>query len=217
MKTKFLLIIVIAILLFTGCAKIHEKECNETESETQVIHVEMDQVIYEDYADLYNSADLVVRAHCIGNIESKLEYEYDGNYQKDVLVFAITSADFKIDEIYKGLTDDDLIKISQCYGVEESTGNLVMYSDLTEFNEDDEWIYFLSWDSNYETYFACGDYTGRYSTADISIMENIVNSNDYSDDDARIAGVWNKNLISIEMYKAVFENLLQNSPEVKYD
>ncbi len=165
MKKTIALIASTAMLLTAaaGCGikNNDEKNSKPETSDIEVVHMEVDRIIYSDASKLAESADLIVIGEFIKDSEQELKYEFDPYFGKEVFSDVTSTNEISIKKVLKGSVDSDTIKMSQRYGIDR-TNRLITFSDMTPMEKGDQWIFFLIYDEPNDMYWASGDYTGRY-------------------------------------------------------
>lgn len=134
--------------------------------EYEVVCTLTDFLMYSDFRELQENAELIVIGHFVEDAVEK------GN--------ASTNA-FEITQVLKGSTDDDVIQIYQRYTVNKSSKRIVAYSHLTPMENGSEWICFLKYSDSGDTYYQAGDTMGRYPFREID-TEKLMNG-EYSSND----------------------------------
>ena len=174
MKKVFTTILsALLIVSATGCSDKDTKSVvdNNTEkvSQPKIVKVEGDRIVYYDFDSLEESADLVVTGKFKNDTTQNLKYEYSSEFGKDILVNTVSSNKIEIIKVLKGEADEQTLKVSQRYGFIEESNELVTFSEMTSMEKGDEWIFFLYYDDENDTYWCSGDYSGRYPLPDSSL------------------------------------------------
>lgn len=122
------------------------------DEEYEVVCTLTDFLMYSDFQELQENSELIVIGQFIEDAVEK------GN--------ASTNA-FKITQLLKGSTEDDVIQIYQRYTVNKSSKRIIAYSHLTPMENGSEWICFLICSDSGDTYYQAGDTMGRYPFREI--------------------------------------------------
>lgn len=159
---RLLLTITSVLLLVTviGCGA--NKPVLSTKEKLEIIQVDGDRIVYNNISDLVSSADLIVIGQFEKTTSQELKYEYSAEYNKDILVNAISTNEILVQKVLKGNINNDTLKISQRYGVIDELNQLITFSEMTQMEKGDQWIFFLKYDDINDTYWCSGDYSGRY-------------------------------------------------------
>lgn len=210
MKKKILFVFLLStILLINGCGKqSSDDESNSDNSlskareDYKVSQSESYMIIYENYNDLYEKADLVVKGTFVGDEKTTLTKEFDANANKDVINDFITENTFQVEKVYKGDCKDKQIKIKANYGYDDENKIIMTYSYLTPMKKGTSWVYFLFYSEQRDGYMPAGDYTGRYSLTVLDNMEKYLDSSDNE-----VFGLVGNVKPNKQMYKDVYEKI----------
>ena len=132
-----------------------------------LVKVEGDRIIYYNIDDLFEASDIIVVGEFISDTCQNASCQYNEAFKKPVLVDAVSYNTISVKKVIKGFPADTL-SISQSYGI-SNEGELVSFSGLSPMRKGDDWLFFLSYDEDNDTYWCEGDYTGRYPLPDESL------------------------------------------------
>ncbi len=170
MKNKFSIILsVFASILLIGCGSSSDSSSVNDLKELEIVQVDGDRVVYHTYSDLVEASDLVIIGEFKQDSQQNLIYEYSDYYKKDVLTNAISTNQINVTKVLKGDIKTSTINISQRYGILDEQKQLVTFSEMTAMNKGEQWIFFLYYDEENDTYWCSGDFTGRYPVPDDDI------------------------------------------------
>ena len=120
-----------------------------------------DRRVFEDLAALEDHVDLMVVGKFIDDSEQNERYRYSEFFGKDILYFVTSKNTIEVEKVLIGNANiGDTLQIVQEYGIVD--GDLVTFSDLTPMQKGDEWLFFLTKDSDLDVYYCVGDSDGRY-------------------------------------------------------
>lgn len=124
--------------------------------------------VFEDLAALEAHVDLMVVGKFIDDSEQNERYRYSDFFGKDILYFVTSKNTIEVEKVLIGNANiGDTLQIVQEYGIVD--GDLVTFSDLTPMQKGDEWLFFLTKDSDLDVYYCASDTFGRYP---VSSTEN---------------------------------------------
>lgn len=117
--------------------------------------------VFEDLDALEDHVDLMVVGKFIDDSEQNERYRYSEFFGKDILYFVTSKNTIEVEKVLIGNANiGDTLQIVQEYGIVD--GDLVTFSDLTPMQKGDEWLFFLTKDSDSDVYYCAGDSDGRY-------------------------------------------------------
>ena len=120
-----------------------------------------DRRVFENLAALEDHVDLMVVGKFIDDSEQNERYRYSEFFGKDILYFVTSKNTIEVEKVLIGNANiGDTLQIVQEYGIVD--GDLVTFSDLTPMQKGDEWLFFLTKDSDSDVYYCAGDSDGRY-------------------------------------------------------
>lgn len=218
---KKIIALTISIVLLCGLTACSSKEkavekqeittqkaeaVQETYNGVPLVRVCADRMIYDNFKELEEAADLVVIGEFAEEAQQTLEYQYMGQFGKEVITGAVSSNVIKVNEVLKGEQPEGDIKISQRYGYDKDNNNqLVTFSDLTPMEKGDKWVFFLFWSEEDETYWTTGDYTGRYPLPTAEIKQLCKSTGDTQRVKENIDWGNYDNYADVEIYNDIIE------------
>lgn len=161
MKNKvfaLFLLLSVSLFAFAGCA---DTPANKDYSDYKTINIDTDRAIYSGLDELLYASDIVVLGKFCSDTEQELFYEYSDEYGKDTLVDAVSTNYISVSKVLYGDSDASQIKVSQRYGVLDERKEIITFSSMLPMKKNDEWIFFLYYDKDNDTYWCTGDYCGR--------------------------------------------------------
>ena len=209
--------VLMAFSILVGCGNNHHSEKLGTASEIisenkteniPVIQVEGDRRVYRTLDELEQFSQIAVIGEFVNDTEQDLDYQYDKEFGKDILVNATSHNEIKVLKVLKGDVPEGNLKLSQRYGVENDPRQLVTFSEMTPMEKGDRWIFFLYYDEIYDTWWCAGDYTGRYPILTDSLKDLCKNAKKSNQDmqeaqkEARPEefGVYEQGMINLQLY-----------------
>ena len=169
-KKVFALFLLLSVSLsaFAGCA---DAAANKDYSDYKTINIETDRAIYSRLDELLDASDIVVLGKFCSDTTQDLSYEYSEEYGKDTLVDSVSTNYISVSKVLYGDTDSSQIKVSQRYGVLDERKEIITFSSMLPMKKNDEWIFFLYYDKDNDTYWCTGDYCGRMPVYSDKIKE----------------------------------------------
>ncbi len=168
MKRLIALLISAAFIFGVSCSNSNENTSdNQTSaidySTMEVVRVENDRIIYDSIEDLEANSDLIVIGTFVEDTKTEYKYGYTAGIEQQVMINATSTNIISIDKVIIGDAKvSDTITVAQRYGIEESSGNLITFSDLTPMRKGDQWIFFLSYGESTGYYWCTSDYSSRF-------------------------------------------------------
>ena len=160
-KTRILILLGLIMSLLIGCSK----------DNYEIVKMEAERSIYYFIDDLEAATDIIVIGEFIEEDTQKAKYQYETDDVHMFLTHIYSTNVIEIKKVLKGKVESDTIKVSQSYGIEEDTGRLITFSELTPMKKGESWIFFLRYNEENETYWCVGDYSGRYPLPNEELLE----------------------------------------------
>ena len=152
-KIKVLMLVAACAVFMTGCngsdksvSQTDHTDATKEDTSTEridVVKVEGDRRVYYSLDELERFSQIAVIGEFTNDTEQKLDYEYDSEFGKEILVNATSWNEIKVIKVLKGDVPDGLVKISQRYGIQEEPKQLVTFSEMTPIRKGDKWVFFL--------------------------------------------------------------------------
>lgn len=159
--TKIIIFLGLIMSLLIGCSK----------DNYEIVKMEAERSIYYFIDDLEAATDIIVIGEFIEEDTQKAKYQYETDDVHMFLTDIYSTNVIEIKKVLKGKVESDTIKVSQSYGIEEDTGRLITFSELTPMKKGESWIFFLRYNEENETYWCVGDYSGRYPVPNDELFE----------------------------------------------
>ena len=108
---------------------------------------------------LIENSQAVIIGEIVGEPETEAKYEENNPNNIDWIT---ASAKVKVEKILAGSCPDE-ITVKQNSGFADKNGKRILYafSDLSPMKQGDKWIFFLSYQKDYDCYWPTGDGQGR--------------------------------------------------------
>ena len=161
MKKTIIIILSLVVALLTGCSQ----------DEREIVRMEADRQIYLSVDELEAAADIIVVGEFVGEDTQKAKYQYETEKVHKFLTDIYSTNEIEIKKVLKGKVDSETIKVSQSYGIEEDTGRLITFSEMTPMKKGENWIFFLKYNESNDSYWCAGDYSGRYPLPNDDLLE----------------------------------------------
>lgn len=180
-KKVFTLFLLLSVFLFAfaGCA---DTAANKDYSDYKTINVETDRAIYTSLDELLDASDIVVLGKFCSDTTQELSYENNEESGKGTVADAVSTNNISISKVLYGNTDASQIKVSQRYGVLDESKEIITFSSMLPMEKNDEWIFFLYYDKDNDTYWCTGDYCGRMPIYNDKVKEETEKYTKYKKD-----------------------------------
>ena len=166
---KLFPVLTIFVLILTACSN---NTVNKDYSDYNITRIETDREIYTRLDELLPASDIVVRGKFCSDTKQELFYDNSDENGNGVLIDAVSTNYISVSDVLYGNTEASEIRISQRYGAIDEKKEIVTFSSLTPMYKDDEWIFFLYYDNENDTYWCAGDYCGRMPVFSGEIKDN---------------------------------------------
>ncbi len=198
MKKLLSLFLAAALCLFTMTSCNQQEDKLPFEGYEVARGGEVNRPTYSDLDRLEADSDLIVVGTCVGDAEQQDIYQYDGHFDKDIIVMSNSICKVEIKQVFKGDVEvGDTISVLQQYGIEEDRGIFWTYSDLTPMLGGDTWLFFL-YDNRGENYMCSGDKDGRYPVENCTYQKMALTDNEQ-------LGVFNEYNFNEQIYSEILD------------
>lgn len=197
---KIIALMLCAVALFLAACSAKDESSTGSSSDNsqtasidfdslEVVNWESDHIMCNSVAELDNYSDIAVIDTITDDIESVSEYDDVNGFDQKVLVNIYSYTTVKVDKVLKGdVNVGDEITVFQNCGVDNN--KLVTFSEMKPMEKGDQWIFFLSYDSERQGYWCVGDYTSRFPVPQSQIATLSLSNN--ADSDAELENDVNK-------------------------
>lgn len=198
---KKIIIVFLAVILFaltlTSCSgEAAVGDAEEFSGFELVEWGESNRLSYFSLETLEKNSDLILVGKFDGDASQDEVYQYDDNFQKDLLTFVKSKNDVEVLKVYGGdINVGDRVTVTQYYG---TYGNeLVTDSKLTPMLKGDTWLFFLRQKDD-GTYSCVGDNDGRYPLKNTEYRKIALTENED-------LGVYKKEDFREDIYEEILE------------
>lgn len=162
-KITMIIAAVSVCLTLASCAeapKNHDEESRGFE-DIELVRVHCDRAGYENLSKLEADSDLIVVGEFVGDAAQNVDYDYDVNFDKDIVVNVMSTGTLRISKVLKGNIEEGAdVDVYQRCGIVD--GRLITFSGLTPMQNGDEWLFFLKKGTGVDGYWCSSDTFGRY-------------------------------------------------------
>lgn len=150
----------------TACSTEEESVVPDKYDGLELVRWDCDMYLYDSLAKLEKDSHLIVIGEFIGEDRQDIDYQYDVDFEKDIITNVKSTNTIRISKVFKGdVEEGDCVDIHQRYGITD--GRLVSFSDLTPMQKGDEWLFFLKSSSDQNGYWCASDTYGRYPVPNV--------------------------------------------------
>lgn len=206
---KKLTLIIAAAALLSSCgsadSSVQTTEAAAKAIPEKVVHVQSDIIVYSDLNSLLDASDLIVIGEFSADAEQEIEYQYNPEFGKDVIVDGESVNTLHISKVLKGAPASEEIKIVQSYFVQDEPEQLVSFSGLTPMVRGEEWLFFLRYDKEKDNYWCAGDYCGRYPVPNEEIKAKLDEIGEQGLLDKKTLGIYDDSENNTYLYRDIIE------------